>query len=110
MLRRPSPALVVASAALIVSLGGAALAAIPARDGDIHACYDRSSGAVEVIDTQHDSFSCARGATRLAWDTTPTQLVSKNGDYRVSVADGGVTLSGPGGTVQLAGPRITVDG
>jgi hypothetical protein len=48
--RRPSPALVVASIALIVALGGAAYASIPGPDGSIHSCVG-SRGTLRVIDS-----------------------------------------------------------
>lgn len=110
MLRRPSPALIVASLALIASLSGAAIAAIPARDGDVHACYSRSTGAVELVNTQSDHFGCPHNWRGFVWDTEPTQLVSPNGDYRVSVTDTGVRMSSPGGGVDLTANKITVHG
>jgi hypothetical protein len=49
-LRRPSPALVVASLALLLALGGVTYASIPGPDGTIHSCVD-TRGAVRVIDS-----------------------------------------------------------
>jgi hypothetical protein len=49
-LRRPSPALIVATAALVVALAGVTYAAIPGPDGAVHGCYD-ARGALRVIDS-----------------------------------------------------------
>jgi hypothetical protein len=49
-LRRPSPSLVVATAALVVALAGVTYAAIPGPDGTVHACYD-ARGSLRVIDS-----------------------------------------------------------
>src|SRR3954447_16321954 len=60
-LRRPSPALVVATAALVVALGGVTYAAIPGPDGTVHSCFD-SRGTLHVIDSDA---SCPQGETAL---------------------------------------------
>jgi hypothetical protein len=108
--RRPSPALVVACLALMASLSGAALAAIPAKDGDVHACYSRSTGAIQLVNTQSDNFDCEHNWRGLIWDTKPTELVSPNGDYRVSVTNDGVRMTSPGGGVELTANKVTVRG
>jgi len=110
MLRRPSPALVVATLALVASVSGAAIAAIPARDGDVHACYSRSTGDIQLVNTQSDHFACEHNWRGFVWDTKPTELVSPNGDYRVNVTDTGVKLTSPGGRVDLTASKITVHG
>jgi hypothetical protein len=109
-MRRPSPALVVAFLALVASLSGVALAAIPAKDGDVHACYSRATGAIELVNTQSDKFDCEHNWRGFAWDTKPTELVSPNGDYRVSVTNDGVKLSSPGGGIDLTAAKVTVRG
>src|SRR4051794_16880703 len=58
---RPSPALAVATAALVVALGGVTYAAIPGPDGTIHSCLD-GRGTMRVIDSDA---SCAQGETAL---------------------------------------------
>jgi hypothetical protein len=65
---RPSPAMAVALAALLVALGGVAFASIPGSDGVFKACYDRS-GALRVIDA---SASCQSGETQ-------TRLIGPSG-------------------------------
>ena len=82
---RPSPALVVAFLALLVSVTGVAFAAIPARDGDIHACYDKKGGAIELVDTQRDKVRCDRNWRPLIIDTTPSQLTRPGPTRRVTV-------------------------
>jgi hypothetical protein len=61
---RPSPAMAVALAALVVALGGVAFASIPARNGVFKVCYD-SRGAMRVIDS---SASCQAGETQILLD------------------------------------------
>jgi ChpA-C len=86
MRRVPSPALTVAFVALIVALGGVAVAAIPGPDGVIHACYADNNavsqvgaglapgtevvspkGALRVIDSGE---SCGAGETPLSFNQT----------------------------------------
>lgn len=107
--RRPSPALVVATVALIASLGGAAFATIPAKDGDVHACYSKSTGEIELVDTQRDSFDCERNWRGLTIDTEPTKLVSPNGQFRVDVTNTGIALKGPSALVKLTPAKVLVD-
>jgi hypothetical protein len=68
-IRRPSPALVVACAALLVALGGVTYAAIPAPDGTVHACHD-ARGALRVIDSDA---ACDKGETALNFAQTGPQ-------------------------------------
>jgi hypothetical protein len=67
--KAPSPALVVAALALVVAVGGGAfaVAAIPAADGSIKACYKKSGkqkGTLRVIDSKA---RCARTEKTLTW-------------------------------------------
>jgi hypothetical protein len=68
-IRRPSPALVVASAALVVALGGVTYAAIPAPDGTVHACHD-ARGTLRVIDSDA---ACDKSETALNFAQTGPQ-------------------------------------
>ena len=68
-IRRPSPALVVATAALVVALGGVTYAAIPASDGTIHSCYD-ARGSLHVVD---EGTSCPSNETALNFSQTGPQ-------------------------------------
>jgi hypothetical protein len=108
-MRRPSPALLVALAALVVSLSGAAVAAIPARDGDVHICYSQTTGKVRAIDTQRDSFDCPRNWDGFTIDSEPTQLVSPNGNFRAVVSNTSARVFGPTGEVEITPSRINVD-
>jgi hypothetical protein len=51
---RPSPATVIAIAALIVAAGGAAFAAIPDSSGTVHTCYQRSTGNLRAVESSSD--------------------------------------------------------
>ena len=63
---RPSPAMVVASLALLVALGGVAFASIPGPGGTVKGCYSKSTGALRVIDSKK---SCSRKRERaLSWN------------------------------------------
>jgi hypothetical protein len=61
---RPGPlaAMAVAIAALVVAIGGTALASIPGPNGVVNSCYSNTTGAVRVIDS---AASCGRGETQL---------------------------------------------
>lgn len=64
-MRIPRLAAVVVGAAVCLTAGGVAYAAIPDSSGAIHACYARSSGALRVSDTG----SCTSKETSLSWNT-----------------------------------------
>lgn len=55
----------VAIAALAVALGGAAFAALPGSNGAIHACYQRNSGDLRIVDAAD---ACRNGETAIAWN------------------------------------------
>jgi hypothetical protein len=108
--RRPSPALIVAFLALLVSVSGVAFGTIPARDGDIHACYSKKTGDVDLVNTQRDSFGCPHNWRGLIIDTTPTSLTSPDGRFSVDVTNDGVSMSGPNTSVELTGSDVNVNG
>lgn len=68
---RPSPALAVALAALLIAIGGVAFASIPGSNGVIKGCYANRDGALRVIDSAQ---SCPVGAGE-----TPLSLLSPAG-------------------------------
>jgi hypothetical protein len=107
---RPSPAAVLAFIALVASLSGAAVAAIPARDGDVHLCYNPRTGQVELVDTQRDRFSCPRRWRGFIVDTKPTQLVSPDGRFKVEATNSGARLTGPEGRVEVGRSKVLVVG
>ena len=65
--RRPSPSMIVASIALVVALGGVAVASIPSPGGVITSCYNTSTGAVRIVDAARTR-ACATGETFLNWN------------------------------------------
>jgi len=69
---RPSPALVVAIAALVVALGGVAYATIPGSDGVIHGCYLKAVGSLRVIDPSTGQH-CTAVETPIQWNQTGPQ-------------------------------------
>jgi hypothetical protein len=63
---RPSPAMTVAVIALLVAVGGVAVASIPGPGGTIKACYAKRTGALRVIDSAKRCSS--RRERTLAWN------------------------------------------
>jgi hypothetical protein len=62
---RPSPAMAVAFIALLVAIGGVAVASIPGPGGVIKGCYSKSTGSLRVIGSAK---SCSRKRERtLSW-------------------------------------------
>jgi hypothetical protein len=117
---RPSPALIVASLALVVSASGVAVAALPstiaADDGIVSYCYDKADGDIIVkgakIAQNRASaaalpVTCPAGWKGFSFDAEPT--VSPNGNFRIDVADNGITLQGPGSSVKLTAAGVTVN-
>jgi hypothetical protein len=64
--RKRSVPLIVAAAALLVSIGGVAYATIPDGNGVISACYDNGSGDLRVIDAEAGD-SCRADETPIEW-------------------------------------------
>jgi hypothetical protein len=62
---KPSPAMAVAIAALTVALGGAAFAALPSSDGAIHACYQKNTGDLRIVDSEE---ACRSSERAIAWN------------------------------------------
>jgi type VI secretion system secreted protein VgrG len=107
-LRRPSPAFVLAFIALIVAMSGVGYAAIPAKDGDVHLCYSKKTGAVTVVDTKSDEFDCDKNWVGFTFDTRPTQLVSPSGKFKVEATDDGARLVGPDAEVTIGVGTVNV--
>jgi hypothetical protein len=105
--RRPSPAFVLAFLALLVAMSGVGYAAIPAKDGDVHLCYSKKTGAVQLVDTQSDDFDCERSWNGFVIDSKPTQLVSPNGKFVVEATDTGARLKGPGTSIEIRADGTT---
>jgi hypothetical protein len=62
--------MVVACIALVVAVGGVAVASIPDRGGVVHACYQKNGGGLRVIDTAGRGFAgkCRKSEKPLAWN------------------------------------------
>jgi hypothetical protein len=67
ILRRPSPSMMVALAALVLAAGGVAYATIPDSSGVIHGCFSTKTGALRVIDTGANQ-SCTSREQPLSWN------------------------------------------
>jgi hypothetical protein len=113
----PSPAMAVGSVALVVAVGGVAVASIPGRSGVITSCFDTSSGGLRIIDAakRGHAAKCHPGERRLTWNKQgPRGVEGKRGqsapsaDVRVT-GNAVVDASAPGVviyhfTVVNAGP------
>jgi hypothetical protein len=109
----PRPSIVtlgVALGALVVSLSGVAVATIPAKDGDVHACYSKETGEVVLVESKDDKFDCERNWDGFTWDAEPTKLVSPNGKFTAAVTDQSAKLSGQGQSVTLTPNKVTISG
>ena len=56
--------MIVAIVAVFVAASGLAVAAIPSRNGVIHACYKKTGGALRVV----SGGKCPKGSRALAWN------------------------------------------
>jgi hypothetical protein len=66
IIKRPTPAFVVAVVALVLAAAGVTWASIPDANGVIHACYTKSGGALNVIDSS--TTKCRTNQTELSWN------------------------------------------
>ena len=95
-LRGISPSMAVALLALVIALGGVAVASIPGPDGAIQGCYDNSTGALRVVDPGAGR-SCAVDETALSWsqqgppgpkgDPAPVPQANFGSDGKVESSD-----------------------
>ena len=65
MLRKPSPATVIAIAAFVIVSSGVAIGSVAARDGKITACYAKRNGTLRLIDADK---KCRKSEKRIAWN------------------------------------------
>jgi hypothetical protein len=88
--------------ALALGLSGAAVASVPAPDGQIHGCYD-AKGSLRVTDTADPSKmgACDDKETPLAWNQTGPQ-----GPAGPQGAKGATGAQGPQGPQGPAGPSF----
>ena len=71
---RPSPGTAFGFAALMVALGGVALAAIPDTNGTIHGCFQKSNGNLRVVES---AGNCRTSETPISWNQ---QVELRSGD------------------------------
>jgi hypothetical protein len=63
--RRPSPATVIAIAALVVATSGVAIGSFAPKNGKIVACYSKKSGALRLVE---EGKKCRQGEQKIAWN------------------------------------------
>jgi hypothetical protein len=63
--RRPSPATVIAIAALVVATGGVAIGSLAPKNGKIVACYSKRTGAMRLVE---EGKKCRKGEQKVAWN------------------------------------------
>jgi hypothetical protein len=62
--RRPSPALIVSMMALVLAMGGLAVAAIPDSSGVIHGCYKKKKGTLRLV----SGSKCKKSEKSITWN------------------------------------------
>lgn len=103
MLHRPSPALVVATAALLVAIGGTAVAAIGAipSDGRFTACYQTSGSILDrIVLLAEPGEQCPNTYARVSWPAQAT-----GGAAGPAGPQGPAGPAGPAGPPGAAGAR-----
>ena len=63
--RRPSPATLIAIAALVVATSGVAIGSFAPKNGKITACYSKRTGDLRLVDADK---KCRKGEQRIAWN------------------------------------------
>ena len=63
--RRPSPATVIALAALVVATSGVAIGSFAPKNGKIVACYSKRTGALRLVE---EGRKCRKGEQKIAWN------------------------------------------
>jgi hypothetical protein len=100
---RPSPALIVAIVAVVIATTGFAVAKIPGKGGVIHACYEKESGALRVVNHK----KCPRGSKALAWNQKGRK--GSKGSRGAAGAKGDTGNTGASGTA-TAFARVAANG
>ena len=92
---------------LLVALGGVAFASIPDKNGVIHACYQKSSGVLRIIDTaKHGAAGkCGKGEKSLAFS-----LQGPRGLRGATGLQGAQGVQGVQGVQGLVGPATGTAG
>jgi hypothetical protein len=62
--RRPSPALIVSIIALVLAMGGFAVAAIPDSSGVVHGCYKKKKGTLRLV----TGSKCKKSERSISWN------------------------------------------
>jgi hypothetical protein len=104
---RPSPALAVASVALLLAAGGVAGASIPAGGGFVHGCYGQSGGGLRIIDTAKRGAlgRCRKGERAISWIRQGVQgLKGLAGSHGSQGLQGSQGFQGSQGVQGVQGP------
>ena len=102
---RPSPALFVASLALILAMAGVGVAAIPDSGGTIHACYAKNPPLLGLVGPAQGDLRVIDNAKGQACASSETPLdISQHGP---AGPPGAVGATGPAGTTGPQGPAGT---
>jgi Collagen triple helix repeat (20 copies) len=100
---RKTLAVAAAGLAVLIVGGGVAMATIPGSGGVINGCYNKTGGALRVIDPA--VASCSNGESPLNWNQTgPQGPQGPKGDTGAQGAQGDVGAQGPQGVKGDQGP------
>jgi hypothetical protein len=67
--KRPSPALIVSLLAVVLAMGGLAVAAIPDGNGVIRGCYKKNKGTLRLVSS---SSKCKKSERAISWNQQGT--------------------------------------
>lgn len=106
--RRPSPGTVLGALAVVLALGGGAVAAIPGSDGSVSACYSTKNGSVRIIDAEAGA-TCKSKERSITWNQTgppgPQGDRGPSGPEGPRGEPGPTGAQGPQGEPGPAGPQ-----
>jgi hypothetical protein len=100
----------IALLALVIAIGGVAIARIPGPDGEITACYKKQGGDVRLIS---ESKKCGDAEKRIQWSQRGPKGATglKGADAAVTARDTQTdfVFTKDTGAVSLGGPSVTVN-
>ena len=83
--RRPSPATVIAIAALVVATSGVAIGSFAPKNGKITACYSKRTGDLRLVDADK---KCRKGEQRIAWNQQGKRGLRRAGPPAMTASTG----------------------
>jgi hypothetical protein len=107
------PFIVIAGVVIVALAAGVAYATIPDAQGVIHACYDKQSGQVRIVDTAPNTLpkGCGAKETAIGWNQTgPQGPAGPAGPQGPQGPQGAAGAPGPTPALFSTGVNSDVDG